>query len=222
VLESGVTLFNEREVMQPDGKHTYIALQFPLYDVNQAILPCAALPQTSRIAKSWKLSSIITKDGGIGRLAGGIAHDFNNLLTAIMGYAELAELDVEPASPIIPHLQTVQQTAQRAAALTRQLLAFARKQIQDPQVFSLNDLIVETDKLLRRVIGEDIELVTLPSANLQFVKADPNQLTQVLVNLAVNARDAMPDGGKLTIETHMSSWMKTMRASMRRCNPALM
>jgi PAS domain S-box-containing protein len=138
---------------------------------------------------------------GIGRLAGGVAHDFNNLLTAIMGNLELA-LDTLPSDHIVyGDLTEAQKAANRAAGLTRQLLAFARKQPIEPHIINLNHLIAEMDKLLRRLIGEDIELVTLPAANLAPIKADPGQIEQVIVNLAVNARDAMPDGGKLTIET---------------------
>ncbi|MFL5804019.1 MAG: response regulator [Roseiflexaceae bacterium] len=138
----------------------------------------------------------------IGQLAGSVAHDFNNLLTVISGYAELALRTLPPVAVAREDLQEIVKTAGRAAALTRQLLTFARKQIIEPQVLKLNDLIGEIDKLLRRLIGEDIDLVTLLSTDPGQVKVDPGQIEQVLVNLAVNARDAMPNGGKLTIETH--------------------
>jgi two-component system cell cycle sensor histidine kinase/response regulator CckA len=138
---------------------------------------------------------------GIGRLAGGIAHDFNNLLTAITGYAEMARDSLPPADPAYADLAELLKASDRATSLTRQLLAFARKQIIEPRVLNLNDLILDMDRLLRRLIGEDIELVTLPAADLDWVKVDPGQIEQVIVNLAINARDAMPDGGKLTIET---------------------
>jgi PAS domain S-box-containing protein len=139
---------------------------------------------------------------GIGRLAGGVAHDFNNLLTAIIGNAELA-LDSLPADHMIrADIGEITRAAGRAAGLTRQLLAFARKQIIEPRVIDLNQLILEMDALLRRLIGEDVELVTLPAPGLGNVKADPGQLEQVIINMAVNARDSMPHGGKLTIETH--------------------
>jgi PAS domain S-box-containing protein len=137
----------------------------------------------------------------IGRLAGGIAHDFNNLLTAMAGYTELAR-DALPADhPAQSDLEEVQKAAQRAGSLTRQLLAFARKQPIEPHVINLNALLRDMDKLLRRLIGEDIDLVTQPMPDLGHVIADPGQIEQVIVNLAVNARDAMPEGGKLTIET---------------------
>jgi signal transduction histidine kinase/ActR/RegA family two-component response regulator len=134
----------------------------------------------------------------IGRLAGGIAHDFNNLLTAIMGYGQLAR--ARPTD-VGPHLDEVLRAAERAASLTRQLLAFSRQQVLEPKVLDLNAVITGLDKLLRRLIGEDIDLVTAPALGLGRVKADPGQIEQVIMNLVVNARDAMPAGGNLTIET---------------------
>ena len=137
----------------------------------------------------------------IGRLAGGIAHDFNNLLTAISGYASLA-IDALPGDhPAHPDLSELQKAAWRASRLTGQLLAFARKQVIEPRALNLNDLILDVEKLLRRLIGEDIELVIRPAATRSQVRADTGQIEQLLINLAVNARDAMPRGGTLTIET---------------------
>jgi two-component system cell cycle sensor histidine kinase/response regulator CckA len=137
----------------------------------------------------------------IGQLAGGVAHDFNNLLTVITGHADLALGMAAPNDPTRSDLEELRKAADRAAGLTRQLLAFARKQILEPRVLTLNDLVLEMDKLLRRLIGEDIELITLPAPDLGRVRVDPGQIEQVLINLVVNARDAMPEGGKLTIET---------------------
>lgn len=137
----------------------------------------------------------------VGRLAGGVAHDFNNILTAIMGHAGLALRIIPADHPAYSDIRGIQQSAERAANLTRQLLAFARRQMIEPRVINLNDLILNLDKLLRRLIREDIELVTLPAPDLGQVKADPGQLEQVLLNLVINARDAMPEGGKLTLET---------------------
>jgi signal transduction histidine kinase len=137
----------------------------------------------------------------LGQLTGGIAHDFNNLLTAIQGYTQFAIDELGPGSPIRADLEEVEKAAKRAAALTSQLLAFSRKQILQPEVLDLNDLIREIKQILQRMIGEHIELLTVLSPTLGRVKADPTQMEQVILNLAINARDAMPDGGQLTIET---------------------
>jgi PAS domain S-box-containing protein len=135
----------------------------------------------------------------VGRLAGGIAHDFNNLLTAILGYTGLMLRRLEPEAPLRHHAQEIQKAGDRAAELTHQLLAFSRKQVLIPQVLDLGVVVTETKNMLRRLIGEDIELVTTTEAPLGAVRADVSQVDQVIVNLAVNARDAMPRGGRLTI-----------------------
>ena len=137
----------------------------------------------------------------IGQLAGGVAHDFNNLLTVIKGYSQLSLLDLKENDPLRGNIQEIEKATQRATDLTRQLLAFSRRQILDLKVLDLNILLTDLDKMLRRIIGEDIELVTLLSKDLGKVKIDPSQIEQVIFNLAVNARDAMPSGGKLAIET---------------------
>jgi signal transduction histidine kinase len=137
----------------------------------------------------------------MGRLAGGVAHDFNNLLTAITGNLSLAIMDVNGQHAVLEYLGDANQAAYSAADLTKQLLAFSRKQIIEPRVFELNDAIYSMHKLLSRTIGEDIELKACPKSELAPVKIDPGQLEQVLVNLAINARDAMPNGGNLTLET---------------------
>src|SRR5213083_453669 len=137
----------------------------------------------------------------VGRLAGGIAHDFNNILTAITGHADLLLEDLGPHDPRRADVDEIRRSAERAAGLTRQLLAFSRQQVLQPKVVDLNALVLDMDKLLRRLIGEDVELATVLYPTLGRVTADPGQLEQVIVNLAVNARDAMPQGGKLTLET---------------------
>lgn len=138
----------------------------------------------------------------VGKLAGGVAHDFNNLLTVINGHTSLSLRRLEQDDPLYHKLETVQAAGERAASLTRQLLAFSRKQIMQPKVLDLNHVIFETNKMLQRLIGEDIDLFIGLMPDLGKVKADPGQIEQVLMNLSVNARDAMPKGGKLTIETH--------------------
>ncbi len=141
------------------------------------------------------------KIDSIGRLAGGVAHDFNNILAVICGHTDLALSQVSPDSPLHSNLENIQESAERAANLTRQLLAFARRQVIEPRVINLNELIVNLNKMLRRLIGEDIKLVTQTAPDLGPIKADPGQIEQVLLNLVVNARDAMPEGGTLTIHT---------------------
>jgi PAS domain S-box-containing protein len=139
----------------------------------------------------------------VGRLAGGIAHDFNNLLTIINSYGELVLSEIDPTKDADLHadVSEIVSAAQRAATLTRQLLAFSRQQMLQPQIFNLNDSVAAMDKMLQRLLGEDIELHSIFEPNLGQIEADPGQLEQVIVNLAVNARDAMSEGGKLIIET---------------------
>ena len=137
----------------------------------------------------------------IGLLAGGVAHDFNNSLTAISGYAELSLASLPEDDPGAPMLREIQKAAQHAASLTRQLLAFSRRQHLQPEIINLNVIIGDIRGLLRRVIGEDVTLDTHLDPMLANVRADPGQIQQVIMNLAVNARDAMPDGGRLTITT---------------------
>ena len=142
------------------------------------------------------------KMDSIGRLAGGVAHDFNNLLTVIQMYADLIQAQLKPDDPLQAKLAQIQHANQRASELTRQLLAFSRKQILTTAVINLNELILHLQKMLGRLIGEDIDLSVALEPELWTIKADPGQIEQVIMNLVVNARDAMPTGGLLTIETH--------------------
>jgi two-component system cell cycle sensor histidine kinase/response regulator CckA len=137
----------------------------------------------------------------VGRLAGGIAHDFNNLLTIIKGYTELALARAKVQPELRTDIERIEDASERAAGLVRQLLAFSRRQVLQPKVLDLNSIVVGLDKLLRRLMDEDIEMVTLAGKSVGTIKADPGQIEQVIMNLVVNARDAMPDGGRLTIET---------------------
>ncbi len=137
----------------------------------------------------------------VGRLAGGVAHDFNNLLMVMRGYTELLLGRLGANDPLRRNVEEIQKAADRATSLTQQLLAFSRKQVMQPKIFDLNAVVSDTEKMLRRLIGEDIELATILGAELGRVKADPGQIEQVILNLAVNARDAMPQGGKLVLET---------------------
>lgn len=137
----------------------------------------------------------------VGRLAGGVAHDFNNLLTVINGVADLMLADQDECSPLRTDLLDIRQAGEKAASLTRQLLAFSRRQILKMEILSLNSVVANLTGMLRRLIGEDIELIIKPGAGVDTVRVDPGSIEQVIVNLAVNARDAMPTGGTLTIET---------------------
>jgi PAS domain S-box-containing protein len=137
----------------------------------------------------------------VGRLAGGVAHDFNNLLGVITGYGELAQAKLAADDPLRGKMEQILKAADRAAGLTRQLLAFSRQQVLQPKIVDLNALVSNLEKMLRRLIGEDVDLKTFLDPKLGSVKADPGQIEQILMNLSINARDAMPDGGHLTIET---------------------
>ncbi len=183
-------LFTEDAVIAPvrDGKGAvtnYIAIK---RDISHELELEGQYRQTQKI-------------DSIGRLAGGVAHDFNNILAVICGHTDLALAQLSPDAPLRSNLECIQESAERAANLTRQLLAFARRQVIEPRRINLNQLIVNLNKMLHRLIGEDIKLVTQTVSDLGQVRADPGQIEQVLLNLVVNARDAMPDGGTLTIRT---------------------
>jgi len=137
----------------------------------------------------------------IGRLTGGVAHDFNNLLTVINGYSELILANMPKDDQNFEHVQLIRQAGRRAENLTRQLLAFSRKQTLKPVVLDLNELLYNMEKILHRLIGEDIDFITAYADDLKYVKADPSQMEQVILNLVINSRDSMPKGGKITIET---------------------
>jgi PAS domain S-box-containing protein len=173
----------------------------PLIDDSGRVLGVASLVQdvTERVALEDQLRHS-QKMEAVGRLAGGVAHDFNNLLTVILGYTQILS-DGLPAGRLADSATQIKAAAERAAGITRQLLAFSRKQVLSPRIIDLNDIMLNLDSLLRRLIGEDVEVLTVPAKGLGSVKADPGQIEQVIMNLALNARDAMPHGGKLTIET---------------------
>jgi PAS domain S-box-containing protein len=147
-----------------------------------------------QLLQSQKLESV-------GRLAGGIAHDFNNMLTAINGYSDLVLRQIGKDDPIRHNIEEIKKAGERSAELTHQLLAFSRRQILQPEYVDLNETISDTSSMLKRLIGEDIELFSALKPAVGSIKVDPGQLSQIIMNLVVNARDAMPNGGKLTIET---------------------
>jgi signal transduction histidine kinase len=155
----------------------------------------------------------------VGRLAGGLAHDFNNLLTVIMGHCQVLLNEMRPDHPLKSKIEEMQKAGDRAASLIRQLLTFSRKQPAEPKVLSLNPVINNLETILRRLIGEDIELVLKVGQENLRVKADPAQLEQIVMNLIVNARDAMPKGGKLTIETASANLGRTPVYHLNPCPP---
>jgi PAS domain S-box-containing protein len=202
VIASGQPTELWEHVPLPTGeKREWFVMKFPLSDASgRSLLGGIGVDMTDRRSLEKQLQQA-QKMEAVGHLAGGVAHDFNNLLGVILGYSELLLDNTAAQGPAQHQLREIKKAGERAANLTRQLLAFSRKQIVEPVVLDLNALVADMGKLLQRLIGEDIELITALAPNLGRVKADPGQLEQVVMNLAVNARDAMPRGGKLSIET---------------------
>ncbi len=193
--DGGVRLIQVTATPHHDENGAFAGTFGTLHDITEARRTEEALQRIEdRLAQAQKMEAV-------GRLAGGIAHDFNNLLTVISGYAGLIDENLKSSHPMKPDIEQIRKAAERAADLTAQLLAFSRKQVLQPRVIELNEIVKGMETMLRRVIGEDIELVTALPPRTGNVKADRGQIEQVIINLAANARDAMPAGGKLTIET---------------------
>ncbi|HEU4436432.1 MAG TPA: PAS domain S-box protein, partial [candidate division Zixibacteria bacterium] len=196
--------FNEEyRIVRPDGSVRWIRDRaYPIHDAKGEVYRIAGIAEdvTKEKLLSEQLQQI-QKIEAVGQLAGGIAHDFNNLLTAIGGYTDFVLEQLEPGSRLQADVEEIKKATERAAGLTRHLLAFSRRQVMQPVVLNLNELVGGMEGMLRRLIGENIELVCACAPDLFRVKADPHQLEQVIMNLAVNARDAMPEGGRLVIET---------------------
>jgi len=198
-LEGGAPKLYEHELVARDGSRIQVEVASRLIEEHGRPIGvesiCRDISERRRLEEELRLAQRLES---IGRLAGGVAHDFNNLLTVISGYAELLlARNGEPQTELVQ----IAAAADRAAVLTRQLLAFSRRQVLQPRVIQLNDVVSGLTPLLQRLIGEDVELVAALSPPLEPVRADPSQMEQVILNLAVNARDAMPQGGRLSIQT---------------------
>ena len=208
--KTGIVKFYEFKARCRDGSHLWVSDSTrAIYDPDGNIVRYEGqVTDITQLKQAEKEKSELEaqyrqaqKMESVGRLAGGVAHDYNNALTAIMGYTELAIMDSDPAGPLHADLNQVLKAGRRAQDITRQLLAFARKQTISPRVLNLNNNVESILKMLRRLIGEDIDLVWLPETGLWSVKMDPSQIDQILANLCVNARDAIVGVGKITIET---------------------
>jgi PAS domain S-box-containing protein len=196
--------------IRKDGSEIEVALTiFPIRDAAGSVIGVSKIARdlTDRrrveaaLHRTEEQFRQAQKMEAVGRLAGGIAHDFNNLLSVILSYSTLAVDELKPGDPLRDDIVEIQKAGERATGLTRQLLAFSRQQILEPRVIDLNQILAGMEGMLRRLLGEDVHVTLLPAPELGRVRADPGQLEQVVMNFAVNARDAMPDGGALTIET---------------------
>jgi PAS domain S-box-containing protein len=209
-LQDGQTHEATKETPQPGGIRNYRIVSSPI--LNPAGEVTAVIEMVEDITEKLSLESQLRqaqKMESVGRLAGGVAHDFNNMLGVIIGHTELALERMDPAQPLYTSLREIRKAADRSADLTRQLLAFARKQTVAPKVLELNETVEGMLKMLRRLIGEDIDIVWLPDSDLWPVKIDPTQIDQILANLCLNARDAIAGVGKVTIETHTATLDET-------------
>lgn len=194
----------ENEFAYPDGSRGWFELRFvPVpdgvcvlsLDITEAKRAAAALSKSEeQLRQAQKLEAI-------GQLAGGIAHDFNNILSVVLGYSALILSELKPEEPLRAEIDEIHKAGMRAAELTQQLLAFSRQQVLELKVLNLNQIVAANERMLRRLLGADVDLTVLPASGLWSVRADRGQIEQVILNLAINARDAMPSGGKLTIET---------------------
>jgi two-component system, cell cycle sensor histidine kinase and response regulator CckA len=201
----GVAPAWEKEMLRTDGSRVPVLVGVAMLDHSNCIAFVADLTARKQAEAALRRTEEQLRQSqkmqAIGVLAGGVAHDFNNVLSVILGFSEIVLQDLRETDPMRADVHEIRQAGQRAAALTRQLLAFSRQQVIDPKVLDLNGIIKNMDKMLRRIIREDVELTTIPFVGLGRCKSDAGQIEQIVMNLVVNARDAMPDGGRLTIET---------------------
>jgi PAS domain S-box-containing protein len=202
VLAAGKTMEAEEVAPHDDGLHTYISIKCPLRDAaGKTYAVCGIstdITERKRVEEQLRQSH---KMEAIGRLAGGIAHDFNNLLTVINGYCTVVMEGTQPSDTMYGPLHEIAKAGERAAELTRQLLAYSRSQVLESKVWNLNSIVSEMEPMLRRTIGEDVDLLTVLPPDIGMVKVDRGQVEQIILNLVINAREAMPEGGAITIET---------------------
>jgi two-component system cell cycle sensor histidine kinase/response regulator CckA len=202
----------EKEYVRKDGARVPVLLGIALLDEGRVLTVVTDLSERKRAGEQKALvehTNETLKDQlrqsqkmeAVGQLASGIAHDFNNLLSVVVSYSELAMLDLPKGDPIREDIEQVRLAGMRAAALTRQLLMFSRQQVLEPKVLDLNEVLSGMDKMLKRLVGADIQLTSIPLPSLGRVRVDPGSIEQVIMNLVINARDAMPRGGQLTMET---------------------
>lgn len=210
VLETGRSVEGEEDFLDLDGKvHTYLSIKFPLFNAQGDCYAICGIStditeRATAKAEREQLEAQLRqaqKMEAVGQLAGGIAHDFNNILAVILNCSEFLAEDIPADSPMRVDVDEIARAGERAGALVHQLLAFSRKEVVEPKVIDLNEVVADMHELLRRSIGEDIELVFLGDPSTPHVQADPGRIEQVLLNLAVNGRDAMPSGGTLTLAT---------------------
>jgi PAS domain S-box-containing protein len=202
---TGIARPFEKELLRKDGTRIPLLIGLAVLDYPMTIVVTVDLTARKRAEEALRQTREqllhAQKMEAVGSLAGGIAHDFNNILSVILSYAEMLQMDIEPGSPMLADIEEIRKAGKRAAELTRNLLAFSRKQVLQPKLVDLNDVVARMNAMLRRVIGENIELVTIPAQAIDQVIVDPGQVEQVLMNLVVNARDALPDGGRVTLES---------------------
>jgi PAS domain S-box-containing protein len=208
LLADGTARTSDRLLVRSDGSNVQVEVSGSLVRIGEEALILLILRDITErklaqeeIQRTAELLQRSQKLEAIGRLAGGVAHDFNNILGVIVGYAELAQRQLGGEHPARPRVDQILKAADRATGLTRQLLAFSRRQVMQPRLLDLNRVVTDADTMLGRLIGEDIAIGVHTAPGLGTVKADPGQVEQIILNLAVNARDAMPEGGSLTIET---------------------